>query len=141
MQAVFVARTGVGVGLLRINIDGLDRVNDEGGESAGDGVLLELAKFLRRTTFGHEAVLFRASDIAVLLPAASKDDALDLAAEIVESASAIELPDGGSLSLSIGVGHLTVRAGGDPVALLDIADSALRTAKHRGARQIVVQTD
>lgn len=140
MQAVFATRAGVGVGLLRVNIDRLGQVNNEVGEQAGDQVLLDLVSLIRRTTLGRDAVLFRASDIAILLPAASANEALRIASETTDSAEGIQLPNGTPLSVSIGVGHLTVRGGSDPAGLLDLADSALRTAKHHGPKQISIET-
>jgi diguanylate cyclase (GGDEF)-like protein len=139
MQAVFTHRTGVGVGLLRVNIDGLAQISSEHGESSADDVLLGLVKLLRRMMLGRDGLLFRASDVAVLLPAASRDEALELAGEIGKATGAVRLPNGGSMTVSIGVGHATIRAGHDPAALLDIADSALRTAKHRGSNQVAIE--
>jgi len=121
------------LGVLLLDLDRFQEINDALGHAVGDDVLREVGARLR-ARFGDQATVARLSgdEFALLVPVATTGaDILDLAGEVHHAvAEPIEV---GELTLttpaSIGVcvapGH-----GTDPAQLLQRADVAMYAAKH-----------
>lgn len=122
--------------VVELDIDNLKHVNEALGNHAGDGLIMEVARLLRRQT-GEPGVLGRlgGDEFALVLPGADAGEAEGAARDLVRS-----LREGTELLQSHGV-RSTVSAGiavFDPAAtveaeeLLVEADLAMYDAKERG---------
>jgi diguanylate cyclase (GGDEF)-like protein len=144
-SALSGANSDEGTSLILLDVDNFKTINDEHGHPAGDAVLVELAELIVRRARGSDVVCRLGGDeIAVLLPACSRDVASRRADLIlddvrrhtfdVEGATAL------SVSVSIGLAHAPSDAF-DLRTLYSAADSALYQAKRSGRGRIVAASD
>ncbi len=121
------------VGVLYLDVDGLKRVNDRDGHSAGDAVLAAVAHQLTRELPREvRAARLAGDEFAVLLPAmTSPDEAGHLAARLLRATARVA-------SLSIGVATAPVGAA-TPKEVCERADAALLAAKRDGGAQVTVR--
>ena len=135
------ARRKATVGLLMIDIDHFKGFNDRFGHAAGDTVLRELASLLQSQTRGEDlACRYGGEEVALVLPEASLQDALQRAEQLRQAAKRLNVYQGqqpvGPITLSLGVavfpGHGTT-----PESLLLAADTALYRAKAQGRDRVV----
>jgi diguanylate cyclase (GGDEF)-like protein len=131
--------------LLCMNMDHFKRVNDMFGHAAGDVVLRETARRLRKLVRASDVVARAGGDeFAVLLDdIASEDDALRFGQRIVAELNRGFSSSAGLINSSASVGVVTIPAHGTSVdELLANADLALSTAKAGGrARAEMFRTD
>ena len=121
--------------LLCMNMDHFKRINDMFGHAAGDAVLRETARRLRKLARASDVVARAGGDVfAVLLDDIhGEDDALRFGQRIVAELSRGYPSDAGLISSSASVGVVTIPAHGTTVdELLANADLALSTAKAAG---------
>ncbi len=131
-------RKGGPVSLLFVDLDGFKAVNDAHGHSAGDEVLVELA---RRVTSalrpGDTAARLGGDEFVVLCDGAGPEQAAGVADRLRAAAAApFDLGGGVVVRLGAAVGTSTTRSGQggarDPVALLREADQQMYLAKRAG---------
>jgi diguanylate cyclase (GGDEF)-like protein len=131
--------------LLCMNMDHFKRINDMFGHAAGDTVLRETARRLRKLVRASDVVARAGGDeFAVLLDGIPDgDDALRFAPRIVAELNRGFSTDAGLVSSSASVGVVSIPAHGTTVdELLANADLALSTAKAGGrARAEMFRTD
>jgi len=131
--------------LLCMNMDHFKRVNDMFGHAAGDTVLRETARRLRKLVRASDVVARAGGDeFAVLLDdIQSEDDALRFGQRVVAELNRGFASDAGLISSGASVGVVTIPAHGATVdELLANADLALSTAKASGrARAELFRTD
>ncbi len=144
-EAIFSARQKNGVmSLILCDIDGLRRVNEELGHSAGDNVLKVYANQLRKNMARMEVpTRFTGAKFAIVLP----DGALDRAQEVAEKVrNQFRIIDWvgedskreiGSLTSSFGVAQLKV--GENKEDLIERADHLLSQAKQNGRDRTVAE--
>ncbi len=122
-------RGGGEAGLMLLQLEGLQALNDLEGRAAGDELLVFVAEVLRRETeaFSESLVARRSgADFSVLLPAMSQQELERLADRIVGQVSL-------RAKVHIGLAHTQVMSLDSE--LLSLADLALRQAQHRANGQ------
>ncbi|MEK8051687.1 GGDEF domain-containing protein [Ideonella sp. DXS22W] len=129
--------------LLMMDLDHFKRINDNYGHPFGDQVLRAVAQVLQAVV-REPALAARVGgeEFAVLLPAATLDEALALAEKLRATVAGSRVRRKGheapieriTLSLGAAVWH----AGEAPEALIDRADRALYTAKAAGRDRVAV---
>jgi diguanylate cyclase (GGDEF)-like protein len=131
--------------LLCLNMDHFKRVNDMFGHAAGDAVLRETARRLRKLVRASDVVARAGGDeFAVLLDdIASEEDALRFGQRVVVELNRGFSSDAGLINSGASVGVVTIPGHGTSVdELLANADLALSTAKAGGrARAELFRTD
>jgi diguanylate cyclase (GGDEF)-like protein len=132
-------RQGAPLAVAILDIDHFKQVNDRHGHAAGDAVLRETAKRLRKATRAGELVgRIGGEEFAILLPGAKPDQAWRLCDRLreVQSESPIPLPTGGEVRSTLS-GGVAVAANGETIErLMARADRALYLAKSRGRDQV-----
>lgn len=124
--------------LFLIDIDNFKSINDTLGHTAGDAVLVELARTLAETLGGRERVARLGGDeFAVVIEDDPDDDAIEAIAQAVLAALAAPLRIGGRLTVVGGSIGAAVFPGDatSAVDLLACADIALYAAKDDGRRR------
>lgn len=144
---------GAPLGLLFIDADRFKSVNDTHGHSAGDAVLIELARRLAEIA-GPRGLVCRygGEEFAVLLPALGRAESAAIAEEMragIESApfdirrAAAAVPEI-PVTISVGVAAIDARGPGEPApfngadALIHAADENVYRAKKLGRNRVCV---
>jgi len=125
------ARRGRRLAILMLDIDHFKNRNDTFGHQDGDDVLRQMGTLMRRLVRGNEiAVRYGGEEFAVLMPAASEDEAAGLARRLLKAIRAHEWPHQ-PVTVSVGVAETTTLAM-TASQLVAAADSALYAAKAAG---------
>ena len=128
------ARAGAPVALIYLDLDHFKQINDSLGHAAGDAVLREFARRLRRCVREGDLVARLGGDeFAVFIEGVGSESAAEaVAAKLVEAmAKPIDLPDGARrVGTSVGIGYS--RRATSQAALMAAADQALYAAKSAG---------
>lgn len=136
-------RAGHGLALMFLDIDRFKQVNDTLGHAAGDAVLCEFARRVRKAVRVTDTVCRLAGDeFTVVLEGLRSPDEAGLVAEKILKAfdRPFRLEQGErSVTTSIGVAYAD-RFPVDGAALGEAADKALYAAKDRGRRCFAVST-
>ncbi|HEY3244985.1 MAG TPA: diguanylate cyclase, partial [Phycisphaerae bacterium] len=126
--------------LLMIDLDYFKAVNDTFGHLVGNRVLTAVAHTVRCCLRDVDTIArFGGEEFAIITPASTLDDALQIAARIGAAVKsvAVDVLHDHRVTASIGVSStedLRVKNAAD---LVDLADRALYLAKHRGRNQVV----
>ncbi len=121
--------------LLLCDLDHFKRVNDVLGHGAGDRVLQEVAEAMRSSLRAGDSIYrVGGEEILVVLPGATRDDALGIAERLRLAVRDLH-PAGVSMTVSVGVA-VSPPGGLDSDALVHRADQALYAAK-AGGRDMV----
>jgi len=130
------ARSGGEITLLMIDLDHFKVLNDTHGHPAGDRALKAVAHCLTETLRGYDAVgRYGGEEFAALLVDADGWTGEAVAERVCAKIREIELPDGVTVTASIGVA--TARAARtDLDALVSRADAALYAAKNAGRDRV-----
>ena len=121
--------------LLIFDIDFFKRINDRFGHNTGDRVLVRIAEQIRAFLRASDSLTrWGGEEFIVLCPGTKLATARVLAERIRERVGAIDFPDAGNITISIGVAECL--AGEDWDAWLQRADSALFRAKENGRNQV-----
>jgi diguanylate cyclase (GGDEF)-like protein len=133
-------RNRTGIAAILVDIDHFKHFNDAWGHEAGDLVLKNVAAVLRESVRGYDiACRYGGEEMAVVLPGATLQIAMERAEGIRRSVAALRLDYGGkpldSITLSCGVAVLPQHAA-DGEGLLRAADSALYEAKNAGRNRV-----
>jgi len=129
------AASGAGCGLLFCDVDQFKQVNDEHGHAAGDQLLVELARRLRRLAGPGDVVARLGGDEFVLLSPGADGAALAALARQVDVAMGEPVrTSAGALLVGVSVGSARGRAGEGPDELMARADHAMYGTKTRRRR-------
>ncbi|MEG3178893.1 sensor domain-containing diguanylate cyclase [Sphingomonas sp. RB3P16] len=126
--------------LLLADIDHFKKFNDAHGHQVGDDCLRSVATAFLSTASDKDVVArYGGEELAVVLPEANRDHAMDVAEHIRAAVEALQIPHGvevgGVITVSIGVATALARDGATavmPQTLLTSADRALYLAKDAG---------
>ncbi len=127
--------------VLMLDLDHFKNVNDTYGHHAGDVVLEETAKVLKRMVRKTDIVgRIGGEEIAFLLPRTDSDVAYQLAERIrVHLASMVVRCDGLEITVTVSIGVAKVRPGIASFGeVMGLADRALYEAKERGRNQVCI---
>lgn len=115
---------------IMVDIDDFDAITDTFGHIVGDDVLRRVGDALSKQV-RFDDVVYRYGDEAfcVLLPGASANDAGDIADRVVRAARSVELPDGRTITVSVGVAD---GRHADATEAVRRADAALTAARDDG---------
>jgi len=135
-------RTRTPVAAILVDIDHFKRFNDSFGHEAGDLVLKRVADVIRDHVRGSDiGCRYGGEELAVILPEATREVALERAERIRHGIEALRLEHDGrpldTVTASFGVAIFPQHAG-DAEALLRAADAALYEAKRAGRNRVVV---
>ena len=124
--------------VLMIDIDYFKRINDNYGHSAGDEVLIEVAKTIQKQLRSTDA-LFRygGEEFLAVLPNTCSQGATLVAERLRESLEALLIDyEGHTIALTASIGCATLIAQESLHNLLQRSDIALYAAKHLGRNQV-----
>jgi diguanylate cyclase (GGDEF)-like protein len=126
-------RYGHPFAVLLMDVDGLKRINDAHGHTAGDRVLMQLSMSLRRSVRSVDIVARLGGDeFCVLAPQQDSKGAAILAERLAAAVrEEVATPDDPPVTLSIGVVGCPEH-GQDAETLVDVADRAMYRAKAAG---------
>jgi diguanylate cyclase (GGDEF)-like protein len=132
--------------LILLDVDNFKTINDRYGHPAGDAILVQLADLIIRGTRREDVVCRLGGDeVAVLLPACSRDVALNRAEELLADVRGHAFSVDGhhdplSVSVSLGLAHAPSDAD-ELRSLYAAADAALYQAKRSGRARLAVATE
>ena len=108
-------------------------VNDTLGHAAGDAVLVQAARRLRRTVRGEDFVARLGGDEFVIVVSSDDDTSFDgLARRLLRAIEQpMVLPGGVAATVGMSVGEAILEPGGDPGAVLSAADADMYKMKSR----------
>lgn len=125
----------VALSLILLDLDEFRVVNEGHGHPVGDAVLARVGGAIRAAIReGDVAGRVGGDEFAVLLPGTGAQDALQLAEGLQRALRALSLP----LPVTASLGVATVDGPAELRALLEQADEAVYTAKHRGRDRLAV---
>ena len=127
--------------ILMIDIDHFKRFNDNFGHALGDTCLTAVATCLDKilTPLGCFVARYGGEEFAVLLPATTLEQAIEIGETLRRSVTDIRLPNADEplrVTVSIGLANYEESKASNGKALLVIADEALFDAKSRGRNQV-----
>lgn len=135
-------RYGHQVSLLMLDIDFFKRVNDTFGHLSGDQVLRRLPELIRgQLRINDLPCRYGGEEFGLILPETGSEQGLEVAERIrsVVAREPIELPDGGSLRITVSIGIATYPGvAQDEERLVSAADLALYQAKRTGRNRVCV---
>ncbi len=132
-------RYGLNVSLMLIDIDDFKTVNDMYGHQEGDRILATMGRTLMRVARDSDICCrYGGEEFSVILPLTNVHKAKEIA-ERIKAAMAEDLPDGRTVTVSIGVASCgkTIRSFQD---LVEQADTALYHVKRSGKNRVAVVT-
>ncbi|MEK6711878.1 MAG: GGDEF domain-containing protein [Nitrospinota bacterium] len=136
-----VSRTKGSLGLVILDIDHFKKINDTYGHPAGDSVLRELARILRRETRAlDQAIRFGGEEFGLLLPHTDYDEMLLVAERIrqeVEKAHFEAMPKAGAVTISLGALCIYSNRRASMADMYKMCDELLYQAKQGGRNRVV----
>jgi diguanylate cyclase (GGDEF)-like protein len=136
-------RSGGSFCLLMIDVDNLKSINDRHGHAAGDRLLQSVAQGVRASVRGMDVPgRWGGDEFAVLLPEMEIDEGTEVAKRLANEVGLRSFQIGTSIvipSVSIGIAACPECDPSDPEALIDMADTALYSAKKSTKKGFVVR--
>ncbi len=122
--------------LLMLDLDHFKHVNDTFGHGAGDAVLATTAQTVRQhLRLSDSLIRWGGEEFLVMAPATRLEGALGLAEKVRVAVAAIDFPNVGQVTISLGVSEYTL--GEDLEAWIERTDQALYRAKTEGRNRVV----
>lgn len=139
-QLARASRTGEPTSLLMLDLDHFKQVNDRYGHPAGDAVLVVVARAIAASIRTADiAVRYGGEEFVVVLPGASRAQALAVGRRVLQAVRRLCVPiDGTKLRVTISGGAATTSAARSLAeSLIAAADEALYAAKDAGRDRIL----
>jgi diguanylate cyclase (GGDEF)-like protein len=137
-ELVRAKRYGRSFGFLMADIDGFKTINDRFGHPAGDRVLAELAGCLRAALRDCDVCgRVGGEEFAAFLPETDRAGMAALAERVCQAARTVPLPDGSSLSISVG-GVIWQPGDESSEQVYARADAAMYSAKQAGKNRVTL---
>jgi len=122
--------------LLMFDLDHFKRVNDTYGHGAGDAVLAGTAQTVRLHLRASDSLVrWGGEEFLVMTPATRLEGALGLAEKLRAAVEAIDFPDVGHVTMSLGVSEYAVGEGLEE--WIERTDKALYQAKSEGRNRAI----
>jgi diguanylate cyclase (GGDEF)-like protein len=127
------------VGVLMIDVDRFKAINDARGHVVGDQVLRAVAEAIAGAVREDDVpARYGGEEFAVLLRNPAPGVALEVGERVRAAVGRLDLQRFGIRRVSVSVGVAVASAPNQPIAdLIDQADKALYSAKHRGRNRVV----
>jgi diguanylate cyclase (GGDEF)-like protein len=129
------------LGILMFDIDHFKKVNDTYGHLAGDRVLIQVAKIARAALRDGDILMrYGGEEFLILLPAASKENARDIAERLRRMVEESSVSDGDQeirVTVSVGVTSFPEFTVNSQQDLVKRADELLYSAKETGRNRVV----
>ncbi len=128
------------VTMIYLDVEGFKAVNDTHGHTAGDALLVQIAREIQTSTRNRDyAARLGGDEFALLLPGMGSAEAVDVAGRVQAGLDRAMARGGWPVTFSMGA--LTVRgAGGRFDVLLRHADSQMYIAKRAGKARCIAET-
>ncbi|KPY08774.1 Sensory box/GGDEF domain-containing protein [Pseudomonas coronafaciens pv. oryzae] len=127
--------TGNPFSLIICDIDHFKRVNDQHGHPAGDAALKSVASMFKHQIRTHDvAARWGGEEFLILVPDSSLKQAVELAERVRKGVEGLEIPETGSVTISLGVAALD--PGETAASLIQRAEKALYQAKRLGRNRV-----
>lgn len=135
-------RGGSPLGVVMLDIDHFKQVNDTYGHLVGDRVLIQTARLVRTVMReGDILVRYGGEEFLAILPAAAREDALQVAERLRRLVEESSVKDGDQIirvTISAGVSAFPDISVDKDEELVQLADQSLYTAKEGGRNRVVV---
>lgn len=132
----FAAARREPISILLFDLDKFKGFNDNYGHAAGDIVLKQFARILRKQAKGKRdlAGRFGGEEFLTILPGADSEAACQAAQEVCDACrqTQVRIPSGETVGFTTSIGVATLGAGESPSELLRRADEALYLTKSNG---------
>jgi diguanylate cyclase (GGDEF)-like protein/PAS domain S-box-containing protein len=144
-ELVRAVRYGYGLGLVVLDLDGLQRVNNAYGQATGDAVLRALAVACRHSLRPFDLVGRLGSDeVGVVLPHLTAAETVEAGLQLRDAVGRLRVPAGADvvqLTACVGVACIEHSATELLPALLHQAEAALGAARAQGPGQVACAWD
>jgi diguanylate cyclase (GGDEF)-like protein len=128
-------RSGRNFSIILMDVDHFKQINDTLGHIYGDQLLENIARVLRETTRKSDFVgRWGGDEFLIILPDTVQDDAVKVAGKLLENITAMNLPEIGPVSSSLGVTGF--KSTDNEKSMVARADEALYLAKSSGRNQV-----
>ena len=127
------------LGLLLLDLDHFKSINDRFGHGVGDRVLKEFAQLVKQAARSSDpACRYGGDELAIVMPGATRGEAVDLAQRILGTVSARSAGEETTLPhFTVTIGVASIPEDGDTVdALLECADRRLLVGKRAGRGRV-----
>jgi diguanylate cyclase (GGDEF)-like protein len=134
-------RFGTPLSMVMIDIDHFKHLNDAAGHSAGDDVLRQVCKLMRKSLRKVDTLArYGGEEFVVLLPQITREEAFEVAEKLRRGIAEGNVEHGatqpgGRVTISVGVATLPFDAT-EQAKLVDCADSALYASKRGGRNRV-----
>ena len=134
-------RTGTGIGVVFLDVDGLKRVNDTYGHSAGDELIIQVAQRIRDSVRSDDIVARLGGDefVVALIRVHDLDDAVDVADKIRQAVAEPIVTMDATIRVTVSAGVALAAAGDAPAGAIARADQLLYEAKAAGGDRVVAR--
>lgn len=134
---------GTGASVLFCDLDGFKRVNDTLGHAAGDAVLVQASRRLRRAVRGEDYVSRIGGDeFVIVVPPDANASFEGLARRLLRAIEQpMVLPGGVAATVGMSIGHAELVAGLTPDGALRAADEEMYKMKSRLPTRTTADTD
>ena len=122
-----------------VDVDNFKEINDNAGHAAGDRILQQLAKIMRRNVRMTDIIITRygGDEFVLLMPETKLNEAMVLLERLRRQVKTISIPKVRSATISCGVAEWSSSPDESAENILQRADTALYEAKRAGRNRVM----